>query len=42
LAAAAESCGAAPRRIPSGAGHDAMAFDKVIPFACCLSAAAAA
>jgi len=33
LAAAAESCGAAPRRIPSGAGHDAMAFDKVIPFA---------
>ena len=33
LAAAAESCGAAPRRIPSGAGHDAMAFDNVIPFA---------
>src|SRR6185295_17254482 len=24
LAAAAESCGAAPRRMPSGAGHDAM------------------
>jgi allantoate deiminase len=33
LAAAAESCGAAPRRMPSGAGHDAMAFDKIIPFA---------
>jgi allantoate deiminase len=33
LAAAAESCGAAPRRMPSGAGHDAMAFDNIIPFA---------
>lgn len=33
LAAAAESCGAVPRRMPSGAGHDAMAFDKIIPFA---------
>jgi allantoate deiminase len=33
LAAAAESCGATPRRMPSGAGHDAMAFDKIIPFA---------
>jgi allantoate deiminase len=33
LAAAAEHCGAAPRRMPSGAGHDAMAFDKIIPFA---------
>jgi allantoate deiminase len=33
LAAAAENCGVAPRRIPSGAGHDAMAFDKIIPFA---------
>jgi allantoate deiminase len=33
LAAAAESCGAAPRRMPSGAGHDAMAFDKILPFA---------
>jgi allantoate deiminase len=33
LAAAAASCGAAPRRMPSGAGHDAMAFDRIIPFA---------
>ena len=33
LAAAAASCGATPRRMPSGAGHDAMAFDKIIPFA---------
>ncbi|MBV1699273.1 MAG: allantoate amidohydrolase [Hyphomicrobiales bacterium] len=33
LAAAIESFGIAPRRLPSGAGHDAMAFDKVIPFA---------
>jgi allantoate deiminase len=33
LAAAVESFGIAPRRLPSGAGHDAMAFDKVIPFA---------
>ena len=33
LAAAAAACGATPRRMPSGAGHDAMAFDKIIPFA---------
>jgi allantoate deiminase len=33
LAAAAESCGIAAPRMPSGAGHDAMAFDKIIPFA---------
>ena len=33
LAAAAERCGTAPQRMPSGAGHDAMAFDKIIPFA---------
>ena len=33
LAAAALACGATPRRMPSGAGHDAMAFDKIIPFA---------
>jgi allantoate deiminase len=33
LAQAVESCGISPRRLPSGAGHDAMAFDKVIPFA---------
>jgi acetylornithine deacetylase/succinyl-diaminopimelate desuccinylase-like protein len=33
LAAAAEACGATPKRMPSGAGHDAMAFDKIIPFA---------
>jgi allantoate deiminase len=33
LAAAAESCGMAAPRMPSGAGHDAMAFDKIIPFA---------
>jgi allantoate deiminase len=33
LAAAAEACGTTPRRMPSGAGHDAMAFDKIIPFA---------
>jgi len=33
LAQAVEGCGIAPRRLPSGAGHDAMAFDKVIPFA---------
>jgi allantoate deiminase len=33
LAAAVESFGIAPRRLPSGAGHDAMAFDRVIPFA---------
>jgi allantoate deiminase len=33
LAAAVESLGIPPRRLPSGAGHDAMAFDKIIPFA---------
>ncbi len=33
MAQAAESFGIAPRRLPSGAGHDAMAFDKIIPFA---------
>jgi len=33
LAAAAQTCGIAPRLISSGAGHDAMAFDRVIPFA---------
>jgi allantoate deiminase len=33
LAAAAEACGAMPKRMPSGAGHDAMAFDKIIPLA---------
>ena len=33
LAAAVESFGIATRRLPSGAGHDAMAFDKIIPFA---------
>jgi allantoate deiminase len=33
LAAAADACGAKPLRMPSGAGHDAMAFDKIIPFA---------
>jgi len=33
MAEAVESFGIAPRRLPSGAGHDAMAFDKVIPFA---------
>jgi allantoate deiminase len=33
LAAAVEACGAPARRMPSGAGHDAMAFDGVIPFA---------
>jgi allantoate deiminase len=33
LAEVVESFGIAPRRLPSGAGHDAMAFDKVIPFA---------
>jgi allantoate deiminase len=33
LAAAAQSCGMAAPRMPSGAGHDAMAFDKIIPFA---------
>ncbi len=31
--AAVKSLGMAPRRLPSGAGHDAMAFDRVIPFA---------
>jgi allantoate deiminase len=33
LAAAIKSLGVAERRLPSGAGHDAMAFDRVIPFA---------
>jgi allantoate deiminase len=33
LAAAIEAKGLSPRFLPSGAGHDAMAFDKVIPFA---------
>jgi allantoate deiminase len=33
LAAAIEAMGFSPRLLPSGAGHDAMAFDKVIPFA---------
>ena len=28
-----ETMGIKPRRLPSGAGHDAMAFDKIIPFA---------
>jgi allantoate deiminase len=32
LAKAVEAMGIKPRRLPSGAGHDAMAFDKVIPF----------
>ena len=31
--AVVEAMGIKPRRLPSGAGHDAMAFDKVIPFA---------
>jgi allantoate deiminase len=33
LAKAVEGLGIAPRRLPSGAGHDAMAFDRFIPFA---------
>jgi allantoate deiminase len=33
LAAAAAACGETPKRMPSGAGHDAMAFDNIIPFA---------
>ncbi len=33
LAKVVEAMGIKPRRLPSGAGHDAMAFDKVIPFA---------
>ncbi len=33
MAQAVESCGIAPRRLPSGAGPDAMAVDRVIPFA---------
>jgi len=32
MAAAVAACGVAQRRLPSGAGHDAMAFDKIIPF----------
>ena len=33
LAKAIEASGVGARRLPSGAGHDAMAFDRVIPFA---------
>jgi allantoate deiminase len=33
LAQVVESFGVTPRRLPSGAGHDAMAFDQLIPFA---------
>jgi allantoate deiminase len=33
LAQAVEASGFAARRLPSGAGHDAMAFDRIIPFA---------
>jgi allantoate deiminase len=33
MAHAVEALGIAPRRLPSGAGHDAMAFDRLIPFA---------
>ena len=33
LANVVETMGIKPRRLPSGAGHDAMAFDKIIPFA---------
>jgi allantoate deiminase len=33
MAQAVEGCGVAPRRLPSGAGHDAMAFDGILPFA---------
>jgi allantoate deiminase len=33
MANAVEALGIAPRRLPSGAGHDAMAFDRLIPFA---------
>jgi allantoate deiminase len=33
LAAAVEACGVKARRLASGAGHDAMAFDRIIPFA---------
>jgi allantoate deiminase len=33
LAQVVESFGVTPRRLPSGAGHDAMAFDRLIPFA---------
>jgi allantoate deiminase len=33
LAKVVEAMGIKPRRLPSGAGHDAMAFDNVIPFA---------
>jgi len=33
FSAAVESIGIVPRRLPSGAGHDAMAFDRIIPFA---------
>jgi allantoate deiminase len=33
LAQAVEAAGIVPRRLPSGAGHDAMAFDRLIPIA---------
>jgi allantoate deiminase len=33
IAAAVEALGIKLRRLPSGAGHDAMAFDRLIPFA---------
>jgi allantoate deiminase len=33
LAQAVAASGSASRRLPSGAGHDAMAFDRLIPFA---------
>jgi allantoate deiminase len=33
MARAVEELGITPRRLPSGAGHDAMAFDRIIPFA---------
>jgi allantoate deiminase len=33
MAQAVDALGVAPRRLPSGAGHDAMAFDRLIPFA---------
>jgi allantoate deiminase len=33
LAQAVDAAGIAPRRLPSGAGHDAMAFDRLIPIA---------
>jgi allantoate deiminase len=33
LTQAVEALGIAPRLLPSGAGHDAMAFDRITPFA---------